>query len=342
MPAASAAESWRDTPLPEEFVRSHAPLIETEDVPLCPVCGEDRFARFAVGFDYELLTCRNPWRFVRCAGCGHVWLHPRPAVATLGTIYPPTYYAYNYEQHIHSIAVRAKRWLDRGKMRGILRHLSAPPRTFLDIGCGDGRFLKVMEGHGVERGNNYGLELGEKVVQKLAGEGYQAFCQRVEECERIPANRIDLATMFHVIEHVDAPAAVARKVAGWLAPDGIFAVETPNLESLDARWFGRTFWGGYHIPRHWSLFTPASLARMLKDAGLEVIATRYQTGHSFWMYSVHHWLRYGETPRPGLARWFDPFKGLPMLAMFTVFDKLRAAVGCRTSSILMLARKPRG
>jgi SAM-dependent methyltransferase len=147
--------------------------------------------------------------------------------------------------------------------------------------------------------------------------------------------------MFHVIEHVDDPAAVVKKVASWLAPGGVFALETPNLNSYDARLFKPSYWGGYHIPRHWNLFTPDSLFELLRRAGLEPCKVLYQTGHSFWLYSFHHTLRYGKRPRPRLARWFDPLRSLPALALFTGFDKLRAALGCRTSAMLVLARKPR-
>lgn len=81
---------------------------------------------------------------------------------------------------------------------------------------------------------------------------------------------------------------------------------------------------------------------MLTDAGFEVQAIEYQTGHSFWMYSFHHSLRYNERkPRPRLARWFDPMASVTLLALFTGFDRLRAALGARTSAMLALARKPR-
>lgn len=71
-----------------------------------------------------------------------------------------------------------------------------------------------------------------------------------------------------------------------------------------------------------------------------MISTLYQTRHSFWMYSLHHRLRYGATPRPGAARMFDPFEGfLPFLAMFTAFDRFRSILRIPTSSILILARK---
>jgi 2-polyprenyl-3-methyl-5-hydroxy-6-metoxy-1,4-benzoquinol methylase len=329
----------RHSEVPPEFLECFAPHIDTEPVPNCPLCGGTESFLFASGFDYELLTCANQWWFVQCEGCTHVWLHPRPAVAALPVIYPRHYYAYNYATDINRVAVRAKEFLDRRKVRGIVASLGRAPRSFLDIGCGDGRFLRSMEKLGVPREKNYGLELDENVVAPLRAQGFQAFCERVEDCRRIPENSIDVMTMFHVIEHVDDPAAVVRQAAKWLAPGGVFAVETPNLDSFDARLFHRTYWGGYHIPRHWNLFRAETLTRLFTDNGLTVTATRYQTGHSFWMYSLHHWLRYHGTPRPRLARWFDPFKGLPFLAAFTAFDKMRAALGAKTSAVLMLATK---
>lgn len=314
--------------------------IEEQEVPFCPVCRHHEHEVYAVGLDYELQTCDNIWKFVSCTGCGHVWLNPRPATSALGAIYPSTYYAYNYDTAIHPIARRGKELLDWFKLRGILRHFSSPPGSYVDVGCGDGRFLKIMERRGVSRRHIFGLELDTNSVLKCITEGYQVFRQRVEECEQVPLNAIDFATLFHVIEHVDDPASVVGKLYSWMSPGGILALETPNLDSLDAHWFKDSYWGGYHIPRHWNLFTSATLKRLLTDAGFEVLTTQYQTGHSFWMYSFHHLLRYGRTRWPRLAQWFEPTKGLPFLIGFTALDKLRSFIGFRTSSMLMVSRKP--
>ncbi|KAF0244952.1 MAG: hypothetical protein FD180_2049 [Planctomycetota bacterium] len=325
---------------PAEFAHGDAPEIATENVDECPSCLGREHARFAAGFDYELRTCRNEWTFVKCAGCGLVRLHPRPAVAALPVIYPPSYYAYNYAQKVNPVARWAKAFLDRRKLRSILRRCASPPASFLDAGCGDGRYLRAMSRAGLAKQNIHGLELDERVVKGLSEAGFQVSCERVETCRRIPDGSIDLATMFHVIEHVADPAAVVRQLARWLSPGGLLALETPNLDSFDARKFRESFWGGYHIPRHWTLFTPESLRRLMESAGLEVVATLFQTGHSFWMYSYHHRLRYGKRPRRWCARMFDPFGGsIVALAAFTAFDKLRAFLGGRTSAMLMLARK---
>src|SRR5258708_3684313 len=115
------------------FDDSAAPEIAVEPVEVCPLCGTRDSTPFADGYDYELRTCRNLWRFVACTGCDHVRLHPRPRADTLGVIYPPTYYAYNYDIQVAPLARRAKAWMDRRKFAGILRHLKRPPATYLDV-----------------------------------------------------------------------------------------------------------------------------------------------------------------------------------------------------------------
>jgi SAM-dependent methyltransferase len=169
--------------------------------------------------------------------------------------------------------------------------------------------------------------------------GYQAFNRRVEDCEEIPQGSIDLATMFHVIEHVADPRAVVERIATWLSDGGHLVIETPNIDSVDARIFKKTFWGGYHIPRHWTLFNESSLRQLFEAAGLKVIGVSYQTGHSFWMYSFHHLIKY-RLRMPKLARWFDPLIGLPFLIAFTGLDIVRRTLGFRTSAMLLIAQKP--
>lgn len=307
-------------------------------VPHCDQCGSDASEAVASGRDFELRTCRNEWHFVRCSGCNLVRLNPRPAVEALGTIYPSTYYAYQYES-IPWLARKAKELLDRRKLSGILSSVGRAVRSYADIGCGTGRYLRAMHAHGIAKSNIHGLELDAATVARLRAEGYQAHCSRVETCTEIPKGSLDLATMFHVIEHVDAPSEVLRRVREWLAPGGVLALETPNFDSLDARLFHDRWWGGYHFPRHWTLFTPETLQEMLRSQGFEPLALRYQTGHSFWMYSLHHRLRYGPHPRPALAKHFDPMRNVIPLAAATAFDLARGVLGAKTSAMLVLARR---
>jgi 2-polyprenyl-3-methyl-5-hydroxy-6-metoxy-1,4-benzoquinol methylase len=325
---------------PSEISRSDAPFVAETVIGRCEVCGGTETVAFAAGYDYALITCRNRWEFRECVACSHVWLDPRPSVEALGVIYPSTYYSYNYEQ-IPVLARKAKELIDTLKMRKILALCGRTPDRYLDVGCGDGRYLEALSRRGVPQGGLFGLELDDRIVEKLQARGLQVFCERVEDCGRFTDGTFDLITMFHVIEHVDSPRTVVERLAEWLAPGGVLAVETPNLDSLDAHLFRTGKWGGYHIPRHWHLFRPATLSRLLESVGLEVEAVRYETGHAFWMYSFHHALRYRDRPQPRLARVFDPLASVAPLAAFTAFDRVRATLGAKTSSMLITARKPR-
>jgi 2-polyprenyl-3-methyl-5-hydroxy-6-metoxy-1,4-benzoquinol methylase len=325
---------------PVEIQNSSNQYVDVVEVPECAVCGARGFQDFASGFDYELHTCANRWQFVRCLECAHVWLNPRPASSAISVIYPANYYAYNYDEQVHWIARRGKELLDSSKMSSILARLNRRPHSYLDIGCGNGRFLKLMQSHThLPAKSLYGLDIDQTNILRLAASGYQVFCKRIEDLTEIPTGSIDLVTLFHVLEHVEDPTSVIRKVGCWLSPGGMVAVETPNIDSWDARLFRDCYWGGYHFPRHWHLFSPSTLTRVFKQCDLRPIGTFFQTGHTFWAYSCHHWLGDCRRPLARLARRFDPFKTLLPVILFTGFDKLRASCGCRTSSMLMLARK---
>ena len=325
--------------IPPEIEASGAPIVDTDQVEVCEVCGARRSSVLATGYDYELITCRNQWTYVACEDCGHVWIDPRPSVDALDVIYPPTYYAYNYQQ-ISPLLRRGKEVLDALKMRQILKLCARTPERYLDVGCGDGRYLEALARRGVTRSNLFGLELDEKVVAGLQERGLQAYCERVETCDRFDEESFDLITMFHVIEHVESPRLVVERLADWLRPGGVAALETPNIASLDARLFRSGTWGGYHIPRHWHLFAPETFTRLVESCGLQVEAIRYQTGHSFWMYSLHHTFRYRQPPRLRLAHFFDPLASVAPLIGFTGFDRVRAGFGAHTSAMLLIARKP--
>lgn len=310
-----------------------------ETVGACALCGGVGLEFFASGYDYEICTCSNEWNFMRCVNCGHVQLDPRPATTQLDIIYPAHYYSYSMSEKLSAVALSGKEILDRLKLRKILRYLEFQPTAYLDIGCGDGRYLRSIEsGSNIPRSRIYGLELNESAVEKLRSEGFEVFYERVETCDTIQSRSISLVTMFHVIEHVADPVAVIAKISNWLATGGILAIETPNLDALDARLFKKTYWGGYHFPRHWHLFQENSLVQLLLSQGIEPVYVDYQTGHSFWMYSFHHFLRY-KLRLYLLSRFFDPMNGLFFLILFTIADKIRAALGMKTSSMLIIARK---
>ena len=291
----------------------------------CCVCHAQGGTTLARGWDFEYGTTREELPLLRCAGCGHVYLSPRPAESELATIYPPDYYSYDMERSINPIALRAKRFLDRRKARALLRLAPTPAPRCLDVGCGDGRLLDLLAAAGVPPGNLHGVELSERAIARVRERGYHGHLGRIEEVD-LPAGSFDFVTLFQVIEHVSDPEATLRALARLLAPGGVLVVETPNVRSLDARLFRRRYWGGYHFPRHWNLFDREGLARLGRGCGLEPVRLETFVCAVFWIYPFHHWLREKGLPRP-IYRFFWPASNPLLLAAFTAVDMLLAPLG---------------
>lgn len=335
----SSVKTKRETSLQEHFEHS-VKEIETEEILNCPVCRSSDFEKFTSGFDYEFQTCNNLWHFVRCKNCSHVWLNPRPSLLSLGVIYPKGYDAYPFVKRINPIASFGKEILDWFKLQSVLKYCKKL-NTYLDIGCSSGRFLKLIKKKGLPGNKIFGVDFNEKSLKPLREAGFNVFATRIENCTELPNDSIDLATMFHIIEHLGDPKSVIKKVRNWLSSGGVLVIETPNLESIDARIFKSRYWGGYHIPRHWNLFTKETLEKLLTEEGFEILSTRFLPRPYTYMMSFYNYLKYSRDLKTKLAIFFDPFSwiGLPQLVMFTLLDKISALLGFESSTILMVARK---
>ena len=312
----------------------HAPRIATHTVS-CDLCGSADADAYADSYDYEYGTCSNTWRFVRCRGCGNVYLNPRPDRDTIAAIYPPNYYSYNFDQQIHPIARAAKAWLDRGRFRWIRRQLRVPLEAYLDVGCGNGRYLRVMAAAGLARDRIYGTELDEQVVASLRAEGFNARHGLFEEIADLPESFFQLVTFFSVLEHVSQPLAVLGRARALLAPGGVVLCEVPNIRSWNAQLFKDRYWGGYHTPRHWNLFSAETFTRAVETLGFRVRTLQRGTGHAFWMYSFHHYVRY-HLGWERLGRWLHPSTCLPGLAVVTAMDLVRARLGRETDNTVFV------
>jgi SAM-dependent methyltransferase len=239
------------------------------------------------------------FRVVVCRACGMVYLNPRPTAEALAAYYPAgNYYSY------HQAAVgkgsgaarrakdalkalltatylgydeRAPRWVPRTRWaRGALRLLLTPlkdrvcallpPRgwggTILDVGCGSGISLDWAREFGWA---THGVEISEGAVESARERGHAVVLGQLEEA-KYPDGTFDVVRAWHSLEHLPHPAQSLREMHRILKPGGRLWVEVPNVGSF----LGATFRGRwFHLdpPRHLQNFSPATLRRMLAEAG---------------------------------------------------------------------------
>ncbi len=153
----------------------------------------------------------------------------------------------------------------------MLAPVAPAPARLLDVGAGRGRFVAAARAAGYDA---RGLEPSEGRVDAAAREhGVELARAGIEDAD-VAAGSIDAVTLWHVLEHVEAPEAAAARVAGWLRPGGAVLVGVPNLGSLQAR-VGGGRWYHLDLPRHRTHFTVPGLLALLRRAGLEPAAVHH-------------------------------------------------------------------
>ena len=225
---------------------------------------------------------RNGTRFhVRpCLACERGLLDPVPPAEGLLAAYDEAYYGRGARKFVEPIQTGIG-WFRRRRAKRALRFLDAAdrPRRALDIGCGDGEFLSVLQDLGWEC---HGTELTEVTARRASAVAGLRIRAGALGADDYPPGQFDVVSLWHVLEHLPDPDRTLRDCARWLAQDGLLLVAVPNLDSWQARLF-RGAWFHLDPPFHLHHFAPRSLERALSAAGFEVLETR----HLSWQYNPY-------------------------------------------------------
>ncbi|MDX1990920.1 MAG: class I SAM-dependent methyltransferase [bacterium] len=319
--------------------------ITVEHVP-CPGCGADggadggadTYTLIGSGPDYENACCGDQrFTMVQCSQCSIFYLNPRPTTDMLPIIYPADgYICYNFSEKSSSLVARARERRNFNKVKPVLKYVQGDLKDLrvLDIGAGDGTLLRILQSGGIPAENLTGVDIDTQAVEGLRRQGFNGVQARAEDMD-FPQGSFDLVTISHVIEHVADPRRVMELAFRALKPGGVFWLETPNIAGWDWNLFKKGTWGGYHFPRHWTLFTPRTISRMLTESGFEVAEVSTLSATFVWVWSINHVLQ--ERGAKGAANFFrlDNFLAL---GFFWIFDMLPSMLG-KSSNMRAVARK---
>ncbi len=325
--------------------------IRVERAPACPLCATQGPVLYE-GLVDRSWDAPGTWSFRICPRCRHLWLDPRPVPDDIERLYA-SYYTHGVERPSplagagfwprcrrgvleacgypgtardagERLLGRAARLLPpiREECEGIVQFVQGPPRgRILDVGCGDGTFLRIARalGWAVQ-----GLEPDPKAAAVARGHGIDVIESPIERAP-LPVDSFDVITMSHVIEHVPDPVSVLAAARRALRPDGDLLVFTPNAESWGHAMFGRA-WLHLDPPRHLHVFRVGNLVACAERVGLPVRRVR-STGRLHLLFDASLAIR-----RNGRFRVDDP--------------ALRASVADRvfrvTETLLVRARPDAG
>lgn len=235
---------------------------EVETLADCPLCESARLRELSRVFQ------RSGVEFLAtamCGGCGFVFRHRRPTKAWFSKAFAERERLQS-QQSINALnpKIEDERFQRYRLLGQVLRaHFGGGPRgvSVLDVGCGPGTGLKAFEeldfvATGIDEDNTrarHGLALGLK-IEVAPWESYA------------PAERFDVITCLHSIEHFHSPRDLLERAHAWLRPGGLLVLEVPNLAHFVTDWTDALYLA------HMANYSPATLERLGALAGFHVVA----------------------------------------------------------------------
>lgn len=212
------------------------------------------------------------WRISRCLKCGLVATLPRIDKSELSDFYPQNYAPYNFSGRLKD-----------GKFTGFFRNLVMAVYRFrfgdpdfvlqpfgggklFEIGCGSGMLIKRMRMIGWKCD---GIDFSQHAVNQAKQNNPDSNISK-SDLESYHSNeKYDLIILAHVLEHFHDPIIALEICKSLLNDAGKIYIAVPNINSWDAKVFGR-YWIGLDVPRHTTHFSDASLFEILSKFGFEI------------------------------------------------------------------------
>ncbi len=183
--------------------------------------------------------------------------------------------------------LRAGRWRSlcaEGKadhVATLAASLPAPPRSVVEVGCGDGVLLTALAARGIGE-RRHGFDISERAVQLASA---RAEIERAERFDgvKLPAadGAYDLALLSHVLEHVPEPAPLLRETARVASA---VVVEVPLEDNRSAS--RPEAQRGRDAVGHLHRFSREDMHELARSAGLRVAAELAdplpRPVHTFW------------------------------------------------------------
>jgi 2-polyprenyl-3-methyl-5-hydroxy-6-metoxy-1,4-benzoquinol methylase len=161
-----------------------------------------------------------------------------------------------------------------GRLLRAIGKLPARARV-LDLGCGAGPALPLLVAQGYDVWGSDFVRYPLGIARRVAPAA-RLVCADAQEALPFADAQFDAVLLSEVIEHVRDPQALVRQLWRVLRPGGALALTTPNTWDVRRAYYpalGRV-WSGDADPTHVELFSPRSMAALLRGAGFARVWVR--------------------------------------------------------------------
>jgi len=152
----------------------------------------------------------------------------------------------------------------RSTQRLHLRYFQGLSGPVLDLGCGRGTMLELLQSLGVTA---YGVDLSSEVVKQCANRGLQVqHGDALEHLRSLAAGTLEGIYCSHVIEHLPPQQGIEliREIGRVLKPSGVVVLATPNAKDLR---INERFWLD---PTHVRPYPEKLIRRLLEQTGFKI------------------------------------------------------------------------
>ena len=238
----------------------------------CPCCGSVDIAK-ALGCK-DFTVSNEIFDIVECGSCTLRFTQSVPDQAAIGAYYQSDSYISHTDTEkglINKLYIKARNYTLNWKMKLLDKSVGNQEfkRKVLDIGAGTGAFLDKAQHSGWEV---TGLEPDEG-ARKICFDKYGIQCESSENLFRLPSQKYDAVTMWHVLEHVHQLHEYIDQIKRVLKPGGVALIALPNYTSKDAEEY-KSFWAAYDVPRHLYHFSPQAMVFFASQHGMNLESMR--------------------------------------------------------------------
>lgn len=258
---------------------------------ICPVCQQNQLRFWKTVKDHSVSG--EAFKIDECHGCSARVTQTVPDQASIGRYYASGNYVSHTDTRkglifqlyhwVRSITLRSKRNLLfglNGRKNG----------NILDVGAGTGAFLNEMRKSGWQV---TGLE-PDAGARAVALKNYQLALLEAHHLFQLEAEKYDIVTMWHVLEHVHDLQGYMARLATLLKERGKLVIAVPNYTSKDAQHYD-TAWAAYDVPRHLYHFSPAAIRKLAVQHQMEVTTVKPMWFDSFYVSMLSETYRNGKS-----------------------------------------------